>query len=186
MCSAQHMDRVTGYYHYYYYRTGKNQPRVKHLTGVYPRSGFDPRVCYFAMYGAGVYFPSQSCKSHQYTCKRHTQACKCHTERSLIVARVALGDPFYAEAKLGKDVRRLGKGSKRGAAACGWLLCRLSGPPNEPHVFKCSYTSTLCDCNAGKECASQAKPKGIKKAPDASHCCCMQDGNGIWENSRGT
>ena len=59
--------------------------------------GFDHRTCNRAMYGEGVYFAGAACKSHQYTCSAHTgKACKCKQERTLIIARVALGDAFVA------------------------------------------------------------------------------------------
>ena len=52
------------------------------------------------MYGHGVYFACAACKSHQYTCGKHNKACSCHVERTVIIARVALGDPFYAKEKM--------------------------------------------------------------------------------------
>lgn len=60
-------------------------------------NGFDNRTCIRAMYGEGVYFASAACKSHQYTCQAHAKACFCNHERTLIIARVALGDAFYAQ-----------------------------------------------------------------------------------------
>lgn len=33
-------------------------------------TGFDPRICHRGMYGKGVYFGSEACKSHQYTCRQ--------------------------------------------------------------------------------------------------------------------
>eukprot|EP00435_Cladocopium_sp_Y103_P058798 s886_g20.t1 len=53
------------------------------------RQGFDNRTCKTAFYGAGVYFACVACKSHQYT---HAQA----VGRTLIIARVALGDSYVA------------------------------------------------------------------------------------------
>ncbi len=35
------------------------------------QNGFDNRTCQRGMYGAGVYFASAGCKSHQYTCTQH-------------------------------------------------------------------------------------------------------------------
>ena len=53
------------------------------------RQGFDHRTCKTAFYGAGVYFACAACKSHQYT--------HAHSEgRTLIIARVALGDSYVA------------------------------------------------------------------------------------------
>ena len=60
-------------------------------------NGFDHRTCSRGMYGNGVYFASAACKSHQYTCKDHKMACGCKCERTLIIARVALGDAYYAK-----------------------------------------------------------------------------------------
>ena len=36
-------------------------------------------------------------KSHQYTCSTHTTGCRCKKERTLIIARVALGDPYVLQ-----------------------------------------------------------------------------------------
>ena len=69
-------------------------------------NGFDHRTCARGMYGDGVYFAGAACKSHQYSCgyqcsSAHTPACRC--ERTLIIARVALGDAYYAsETRYGK------------------------------------------------------------------------------------
>ena len=60
------------------------------------QNGFDNRTCQRGMYGAGVYFASAGCKSHQYTCTQHTFCCGCDCERTLIIARVALGDAVLA------------------------------------------------------------------------------------------
>lgn len=60
------------------------------------QNGFDHRTSQRAMYGGGVYFACAACKSHQYTCRQHTQGCACEVERTLIIARVALGDAFLA------------------------------------------------------------------------------------------
>ena len=61
------------------------------------QDGFDNRAsnC-FSMYGAGVYFSCAACKSHQYTCEVHRGGCNCEVERTLIIARVALGDASLA------------------------------------------------------------------------------------------
>ncbi|CAE7541688.1 Parp12, partial [Symbiodinium necroappetens] len=59
--------------------------------------GFDHRTCARGMYGDGVYFAGAACKCHQYTCQTHSgKACSCKHERTLIIARVALGDAFHA------------------------------------------------------------------------------------------
>ena len=63
--------------------------------------GFDHRTCTRGMYGDGTYFAGAACKSHQYTCSKHSgKACACKSERTLIIARVALGDAYYASATL--------------------------------------------------------------------------------------
>ena len=60
------------------------------------RGGFDHRTCQHALYGAGVYFACAACKSHQYTCEQHKRCCSCPCERTVIFARVALGDAYTA------------------------------------------------------------------------------------------
>ena len=58
--------------------------------------GFDHRTCTRGMYGDGAYFAGAACKSHQYTCSKHSgKACACKSERTLIIARVALGDAYH-------------------------------------------------------------------------------------------
>ena len=63
------------------------------------RNGFDHRFAFRGLYGDGVYFASAACKSHQYTCHAHTRkpGCYCRHERTLIIARVALGDAYRAQ-----------------------------------------------------------------------------------------
>ena len=59
--------------------------------------GFDHRTCMRGMYSDGVYFAGAACKSHQYSCGAHSgKAFTCKCERTLIIARVALGDAYYA------------------------------------------------------------------------------------------
>merc|ERR1711879_931300 len=61
-------------------------------------SGFEPWASKHAMYGQGTYFASQACKSHQYTCPANClRACSCPGRRTIIISRVALGDPFFAK-----------------------------------------------------------------------------------------
>jgi hypothetical protein len=52
--------------------------------------GFDHRTCQSALYGLGVYFACAACKSDQYTLEHD------HLGRTLIIARVALGDSYVA------------------------------------------------------------------------------------------
>ena len=58
--------------------------------------GFDHRTCVSGMYGDGVYFAGAACKSHQYSCGFMCRHRSCTCERTLIIARVALGDAYYA------------------------------------------------------------------------------------------
>ena len=67
-------------------------------------NGFDHRTCSHGMYGDGVYFASSACKSHQYTCS-HKTACVCEEDRTLIIARVALGDAYHAKETRYKERR---------------------------------------------------------------------------------
>ena len=73
------------------------------------REGFDHRTCQNAFYGVGVYFACAACKSHQYTCEQHNargrKCCKCECERTLIIARVALGDAYVATETRKNDRR---------------------------------------------------------------------------------
>ena len=60
--------------------------------------GFEQRHVRRGIYGDGIYFASAACKSHQYTCPNHwhQDACSCQGRRTLIFARVALGDAYKA------------------------------------------------------------------------------------------
>ncbi|OLP88849.1 Pentatricopeptide repeat-containing protein, chloroplastic [Symbiodinium microadriaticum] len=58
--------------------------------------GFDNRVAKEGLYGNGTYFAAQTCKSAQYAARRAmTEKVSSHRPGTIIVARVALGDPFY-------------------------------------------------------------------------------------------
>lgn len=71
------------------------------------QEGFDHRVAERGMYGSGTYFASEACKSHQYTCQRHPKGkCTCPGIRTVILSRVALGDPFYAMKTMSAWQRR--------------------------------------------------------------------------------
>ena len=65
-------------------------------------NGFDNRVSVRGYYGDGVYFASTACKSHQYTCPKGKckVACRCKGERTLIIARVALGDTYKTRERM--------------------------------------------------------------------------------------
>ena len=60
-------------------------------------NGFDHRTSRRGMYGDGVYFASAACKCHQYTCEDHNSCCSCSHQRTLIIARVVLGDAYRAK-----------------------------------------------------------------------------------------
>ena len=65
------------------------------------RHGFDHRTCTNGMYGDGVYFAGSACKSHQYSCTyKCGKASPCRCERTLIIARVALGDAYHTSETL--------------------------------------------------------------------------------------
>ena len=73
--------------------------------------GFDSRLAEEGYYGKGTYFASQSCKSAQYS-----------SENCIIVARVVLGHPHYAD-RLNKDLTRPPEGADSVIARPG----RMSG-----------------------------------------------------------
>eukprot|EP00438_Fugacium_kawagutii_P003641 Skav224211 [mRNA] locus=scaffold939:970380:972047:- [translate_table: standard] len=81
------------------------------------REGFDHRTCRQSMYGAGVYFACAACKSHQYTCDQHKRSCRCKHERTLIIARVALGDAYVAAETRTLDRRPPVRSDASGSAA---------------------------------------------------------------------
>ena len=69
------------------------------VADIITEHGFDERVAALSgLYGAGVYFASQSCKSAQYA--------KDEGIKTLLIARVALGDPFYASGTELRQARR--------------------------------------------------------------------------------
>ena len=70
------------------------------IADVIVEHGFDERVAALSgLYGAGVYFANQSCKSAQYAQADHKG------EKTLIVARVVLGDPYYAIGQMSQQRR---------------------------------------------------------------------------------
>ena len=59
--------------------------------------GFDPRIAHSnGLYGRGTYFASQTCKSAQYAIEdgHHSKATPSKMG-TMLIARVAIGDPFY-------------------------------------------------------------------------------------------
>ena len=62
------------------------------------KEGFDNRVASEGLYGKGTYFAAQTCKSAQYATKSGLNRKACHQQvGTILVARVAVGDPYYAE-----------------------------------------------------------------------------------------
>merc|ERR1712224_1071677 len=60
------------------------------------KQGLDERLAASGLYGAGIYFAEQSCKSHQYTRKGLTSS----GEHCMFYMRVALGNPHITGAML--------------------------------------------------------------------------------------
>ena len=78
--------------------------------------GFDHRTCTRGMYGEGVYFAGAACKSHQYSLgvRGYPSNRSYNCERTLIIARVALGDAYYAsETRYGQRRPPLKSGTTR-------------------------------------------------------------------------
>ena len=67
---------------------GTTTARTQHIM----RQGFDERLCSRGLYGRGVYFTRESCKALQY--------CDEGRDRCLILARVLLGDLFWAKGPM--------------------------------------------------------------------------------------
>jgi hypothetical protein len=68
--------------------------------------GFDERVAQMSgLYGAGVYFANQSCKASQYVTADQKGV------KTLIIARVSIGDPHYAASGLQNQRRPPERGS---------------------------------------------------------------------------
>jgi len=68
--------------------------------------GFDHRCAREnGLYGRGTYFAAESCKSHQYTCCCSAGSCRCVGTRYVVLARVALGTPFYTKEACQKIAR---------------------------------------------------------------------------------
>ena len=64
------------------------------VASIISKHGFDERVGnVMGLYGAGVYFANQSCKAGQYTEKGKDN-------KTMIISRVMLGDPFYIAGKM--------------------------------------------------------------------------------------
>ena len=64
------------------------------------QQGFDFRLSNPGYYGHGTYFASQACRSHQYTSNNDAL-------RTMLLCRVAVGNPCYAQ-KVERDLRRPG------------------------------------------------------------------------------
>ena len=64
------------------------------------QQGFDFRLSKPGYYGQGTYFTSHSCKAHGYT-----SSTKGTNARTMLLCRVAVGDPFYAQ-KVSEELHR--------------------------------------------------------------------------------
>lgn len=96
---------------------GLNEVFLYHGTSsdtadVIAEHGFDERVASLqGLYGAGIYFANQSCKASQYCEPKKADPLYLNMGqqkkdvKTLIVARVALGDPFYTMSSLSKQRR---------------------------------------------------------------------------------
>ena len=67
---------------------GTTEANAQHIM----REGFDDRMCSRGLYGRGVYFACNSCKASQY--------CGSNSLRCVILARVILGHPHWAEGPM--------------------------------------------------------------------------------------
>mmetsp|Transcript_14932 Transcript_14932/g.43642 ORF Transcript_14932/g.43642 Transcript_14932/m.43642 type:complete len:691 (+) Transcript_14932:60-2132(+) len=81
--------------------------------------GFDSRLAQDGYFGRGTYFASQSCKSAQYG-----------RDGTIILSRVALGDPFYTP-KVDRTMRR--PPSTSPGAVCGDSVIARPGPMDGHH-----------------------------------------------------
>merc|ERR1712060_1025166 len=72
-------------------------------------TGFDFRLAEPGHYGRGTYFASQACKAHQYTSPQKRGV------RHMLMARVALGQPYFTGHVLRDDARRP---PKNGTSTC--------------------------------------------------------------------
>ena len=70
--------------------------------------GFDNRVARNGLFGKGTYFAAQTCKSAQYATLDGTKS-KASPQMvgTMLIARVAIGDPFYTEGHCNKLTRAL-------------------------------------------------------------------------------
>ena len=74
---------------------------------IIPYHGFDERVgAMGGLYGAGTYFANQSCKAGQYATADNNGV------KSIIIARVVLGDPFYATGMMRNERRPPNRNNK--------------------------------------------------------------------------
>merc|ERR1712217_227110 len=67
---------------------GTTEAKAQHIM----RQGFDDRMCSRGLYGRGVYFTCDSCKALQHCGNSNT--------RCVILARVILGHPYWAEGPM--------------------------------------------------------------------------------------
>lgn len=86
--------------------------------------GFDSRVARDGLYGKGTYLACQSCKSAQYS--------KDAGMKTMIIARVVLGQPYYVESADRTLVRPPGNGQRR----CDSVIARAGRMPGHPRNFQ--------------------------------------------------
>eukprot|EP00435_Cladocopium_sp_Y103_P057280 s611_g19.t1 len=66
------------------------------IAKVIAAEGFDNRIARDGLYGKGTYFAAQTCKSAQYATEDgHDEKASMQFVGTMLLARVALGDPFY-------------------------------------------------------------------------------------------
>ena len=83
-----------------------NQRLLFHGTGDFEvaksiaTEGFDNRVSNGGLYGRGTYFAAQTCKSAQYATADGLAKASPQMLGTMLIARVAVGDPYYAQSGL--------------------------------------------------------------------------------------
>ena len=102
--------------------------------------GFDNRIARDGLFGKGTYFAAQTCKSAQYaTSDGMNSTASPQMVGTMVIARVAIGDPFYTSAECSDESRALAESS---------LLCTLIETNHFLHVIvkmQCSsWTLDFC------------------------------------------
>ena len=89
--------------------------------------GFDNRVAKDGLFGKGTYFAAQTCKAAQYA-SIHGMSQKASQQMpgTMLLARVAIGDPFYTEGRCVTLSRALTEASDCAPAlGLSWIIARL-------------------------------------------------------------